>query len=127
MSNSSSPFMRDIEQHPRVIELRERLAASEKEVERLNEEIDARKEWQSQHDDKVQGLHEEVERLTATLDSEKSRLVGRIIQEQNHCDNKLLHGQIRALEQRVSECEGLLRNALSHADDIDVYFERRKP
>ena len=96
--------------------LRQQLAASEKEANK----------WFVLH----QALEKEVERLSSVLSAMSQHFGQRITAEEFKNAESLprsFAGYVEALEQRVIECEGLLRNALSHADDIDVYFERRKP
>ena len=101
----------------RIADLEARLAASEKEVERLKDELSNRP-----FTSEMVALRNEVKCL-----KEETRHLWDY--------NNQRQAKIEALEHGVSECEGLLRRVrpwvhIDHLDliaDIDAYFERRKP
>ena len=106
-----------------VRENRARLAASEKEVERLTEETKHLWDYNNQRQAKIEALEQRVIELTAEVQARNSAVDAQAVQL----------GKLRA---GLAECEGLLRRVdhnllysgtASLRAEIDAYFERRKP
>ena len=103
--------------------LQQRLAASEKEVERLTEETKHLWDYNNQRQAKIEALEQRVIELTAEVQARNSAVDAQAVQL----------GKLRA---GLAECEGLLRRVdhnllysgtASLRAEIDAYFERRKP